>query len=305
MVKEILPLDFCSQKIVFRFIILNETVPPNLNVILKSHVNYVTPPFPHFAADNIFPESVLREIIQNEFPDHPTPSNAGANKDIKKDCPRGGLCFNSANQENKIQFSGMQSYGPATVALFTFLKSPVMMHFLEKMSGIYGLIADDMHAGSGLHQTLPGGLLGLHSDFNKHKVTGLHRRVNMFVYLNPDWKESYGGYLELWPKDLSVCQANLLPTLGRFAMFSSTDYSYHGHPKALACPPDRSRRSLALYYYTKTRPAEDCINNECDVERHTTNFVDGKCDCGTANCGESLNLLPVFDVKKGLGGGLA
>lgn len=269
--------------------VLNETVPHNLDIIMKSHINYDMPPFPHFAADNIFPLSLLQEIVTKEFTDSPELNMKG--------CLEGAVCFKGTQQMSKIQLSGQDSYGPATTALFTFLKSPTMIHFLERMSGIYDLIADDMHAGSGLHQTLPGGLLGLHSDFNKHKVTGLHRRVNMFVYLNPDWKESYGGHLELWPKDLSVCQVNLLPTLGRFAMFSSTDFSYHGHPKPLACPNGRSRRSLALYFYTKTRPPEDCINHQCDVQRHTTNFVEGKCECGKPGCGDKLETNSVFDVR--------
>lgn len=138
--------------------------------------------------------------------------------------------------------------------------------------------------GSGLHQTLPGGLLQVHADFNRHKVTGLHRRVNMFVYLNPEWDEKYGGHLELWPRDLSKCEQRILPTLGRFVVFSTTDFSYHGHPAPLTCPPDRSRRSLALYYYTSTRPSEDCISGDCDMERRTTNFVHPKCVCTSSGC---------------------
>jgi hypothetical protein len=55
------------------------------------------------------------------------------------------------------------------------------------------------------------------------------------------------------------------------AMFSTTDYSYHGHPDPLSCPPDRSRRSLALYYYTNGRPAEEVEQGK--ESRINTKFV--------------------------------
>lgn len=38
-------------------------------------------------------------------------------------------------------------------------------------------------------------------------------------------------------------------------VFSTTDFSYHGYPDPLQCPPSRTRNSIALYYYTKERPA--------------------------------------------------
>jgi hypothetical protein len=39
-------------------------VPPSLDYIFNGHINYYTPPFPNFAADNMFPENVLREIAE-------------------------------------------------------------------------------------------------------------------------------------------------------------------------------------------------------------------------------------------------
>jgi hypothetical protein len=39
------------------------------------------------------------------------------------------------------------------------------------------------------------------------------------------------------------------PVFNRMVIFTTSDTSYHGHPEPLRCPPGRSRRSLALYYY--------------------------------------------------------
>jgi hypothetical protein len=44
---------------------------------------------------------------------------------------------------------------------------------------------------------------------------------------------------------------------GRLAVFSTTDFSFHGHPDPLTCPEGRSRRSIALYYFSAGRPEEE------------------------------------------------
>merc|ERR1712046_357776 len=72
----------------------------------------------------------------------------------------------------------------------------------------------------------------------------LHRRVNVFVYLNHAWSDVYGGHLELWSRNLSQCEQRILPTMGRFVAFSSTDFSFHGHPAPLRLPSGRMRRSV-------------------------------------------------------------
>src|SRR5256885_1536621 len=72
-----------------------------------------------------------------------------------------------------------------------------------------------------------------------------------------EWKEEFGGHLELWARDMSHSEKRVLPVFNRCVIFSTTDYSYHGHPDPLNCPEDRARKSLALYYYTNGRPPEE------------------------------------------------
>jgi len=81
--------------------------------------------------------------------------------------------------------------------------------------------------------------------------------LNLLIYLNKDWQESYGGHFELWNKDMTKCEKKVLPNFNTMALFSTTDFSYHGHPNPLTCPPGRSRKSLALYYYSNGRPIEE------------------------------------------------
>ncbi len=217
------------------------------------HEEYVNAdPFPSIYFDNFFNEEFLNKVL-DEFPD------LKAKPDIK---------FNDLDQV-KLASNGEGRFGEATRSFMHFLNSEPFLNFLSALTGIENLIPDPHYVGGGHHQILPGGYLKLHADFNKHPHNKLDRRLNVLIYLNKDWDESYGGHFQLWDKDMKECRSKILPLFNRMAMFSTTDFSYHGHPDPLTCPPDRSRRSLALYYYTNGRPESE-INK--GIEDHTTLF---------------------------------
>ncbi len=78
----------------------------------------------------------------------------------------------------------------------------------------------------------------------------------MLVYLNEDWPEEYGGELELWSRDMQSCERRIRPLAGRCVIFNTTADSFHGHPRPLSCPDGKTRKSIALYYYTQGRDDE-------------------------------------------------
>jgi hypothetical protein len=129
------------------------------------------------------------------------------------------------------------------------LSGPSFLAFLEAVTGIRGLIPDPYLAGGGLHSSGPGGILAPHADFHAYGRLALYRRINVLVYLNPDWHENYGGCLELFRKGETTPSASVVPVYGRMMMFVTDDRSIHGFTKPVT-GPDRWRHSLALYYYT-------------------------------------------------------
>jgi hypothetical protein len=46
------------------------------------------------------------------------------------------------------------------------------------------------------------------------------------------------------------------PILNRCVIFETSEISFHGHPKPLNAPEGINRKSIATYYYTVDRPAE-------------------------------------------------
>src|SRR3546814_10871992 len=64
------------------------------------------------------------------------------------------------------------------------------------------------------------------------------------------WEPAFGGDLELWDAGMKHRVRAVAPVFNRCVVFNTDSDSYHGHPDPLTCPEDRSRRSIALYYYT-------------------------------------------------------
>ena len=58
------------------------------------------------------------------------------------------------------------------------MKSSTFVSFLEKLTGIQDIIPDPHYRGSGVHQTLPGGNLDIHADFNRYSHTNPHPNPN-------------------------------------------------------------------------------------------------------------------------------
>lgn len=260
--------------------------------IIKKHSNYRNrAPFPHMIENSLFPMEVLKRIIK-EIPENPQRDSHKKVDYLKRDigvvsCVKGAThCGPIKEEVNKSGFENEATFGPATAAMFAFLRSSIFIQFLEQLTGISDLIPDPHYMGSGIHQTLPGGHLDIHADFNGYIRYNLHRRVNLLLYLNPDWKEEYGGHLELWPRDMSKCMIRVAPEIGNLAVFSTTDFSYHGHPEDLKLPSERSRRSIALYYYSTTRPTNECLDNKCTFRTgwDATLWQKTPCKCSDPNC---------------------
>lgn len=187
--------------------------------------------------------------------------------------------------------------GRVSAALMKAFKSADFVRLVEALTGIDGLHADPHNVGSGLAQILPNGSLQVHADNNHgldpikyarlaadHPLHGgvAERRVNLFLYLNrPPWESAWNGDLELWPPALDECAARILPLRNRLVLFQSTDFSFHGHPRPLGCALGRSRRSLAVYYYTRGRQRP---SGEVDVKARQSGAstlykqVRGRCD---------------------------
>ncbi len=203
-------------------------------------------PFPHIVLDDVLLPAVF-SAAAGEFP--------------RRDDPlwKGYLHVN----ETKYSNTRPDFWGPTLQSVARELCSDRFVAYLTALTGIEALLPDWSMDGGGLHQTLRGGHLNIHADFSTHhKTTNWSRRVNVLLYLNEYWDDSWGGDLELWPQDMSARTRSVTPAPNRMLVFTTSETSFHGHPDPLLVPEGHARRSMALYYFT----VED------EVVRRATNY---------------------------------
>jgi len=196
----------------------------------------VAEPYPHVVIDDFLPEGVVDGLLA-EFPDPES-------MDIQ---------FRS-RREIKSAAQDWASMGPMTRATLAELNASPTLDFLERLSGIAGLLVDPHLEGGGQHQISRGGKLAVHADFIHHKRLGVNRRLNLIVYLTPDWHDEWGGQLELWDADMTRPVTTIFPRRNRCIIFEVGETYFHGHPDPLACPAEVTRKSIALYYYSVAVP---------------------------------------------------
>jgi hypothetical protein len=194
-------------------------------------------PFPHWVANRFLPMSQVKEI-NAQWPGEGFP----------------GWRIENGRKSKKASLLFPARLPEAADSLAEAMMSPATLQVLSEMTGME-LLPDPWfregptvpRLGGGLHEIHVNGLLGMHLDFSEHP-TKLTRCLNLLIYLNEEWKSSWGGALELHDPN-GGSKKTIYPTGGTAVMFRTTDQSWHGHPHPLVCPPHKTRRSLALYYY--------------------------------------------------------
>lgn len=192
-------------------------------------------PFAHVVVDGFLPaERALALATSFPPPEHP----GWKRRDHAEQSARLG-------QLQRTNFEGVASVIRATLAE---LCGMAFLDFLETLTGVPGLIADPHFVGAGLHCTLPGGHLAIHSDFDRDRRRHLARALTVILYLGERWDPAWGGALELHPDgEGEVVRIDPLPN--RLVVMEHGERHWHGHPHPLACPAGEARRSIAAYYY--------------------------------------------------------
>ena len=130
------------------------------------------------------------------------------------------------------------------------INSRKFLLFLETLTGIETINPDPYFMGGGAMSCGNGGFLNIHADFNFHHKLQLWRRCNVLFYLTPNWKDEWGGKLELWSNDKKEKVVEIEPYFNRMVIFSTTSESFHGQPVPTKTPDNVYRNVFSSFYYT-------------------------------------------------------
>jgi hypothetical protein len=221
-------------------------------------------PFSHLVIPNFLEPAFCQELL-TQFPAF----------DEKKALNEMGLVGGKAVQER------LEQIGPAYGKFDQTIRSAEFLELFSRITGIPNLLYDPEYVGGGTHENRHGQDLDVHVDFNYHPRLRLHRRLNLILFLNPEWREEWGGCLQLhknpWlpPEEDEV--VTTLALMNYAVVFETTETSWHGFER-IQLPADRrnlSRKSIAVYFYTAERPAEQTAPHHSTVyvPRHLPDHI--------------------------------
>ena len=212
-------------------------------------------PFPHIILDNFLDADYCRDLISS-FPAF--------------DPQRALNEYGEVGRKAVVQ--QLAEIGPSYALFDRLLSSREFLSLVGSITGIANLLYDPDYVGGGTHENLSGQGLDAHVDFNYHPKTRAHRRLNLLLYLNPEWKPEWGGELQLhsnpWLPPHEDRVTTVLPIANRCVLFETSERSWHGFRNIVVPNGGISRRSIAVYFYTADRPAAEVAPQHATVYVH-------------------------------------
>eukprot|EP00698_Gefionella_okellyi_P005180 TRINITY_DN14742_c0_g1_i1.p1 TRINITY_DN14742_c0_g1~~TRINITY_DN14742_c0_g1_i1.p1 ORF type:complete len:279 (-),score=41.42 TRINITY_DN14742_c0_g1_i1:109-945(-) len=236
-------------------------------------------PYPHVIIPNFFSDEWAAKIVET-FPE-PIDSDGYLKS--------GWVCYNNPI-ERKLASPDSSVWPPHIQEAFQALRGEPFRDLVSAITRIPNLEDDPHLHGGGLHYHPRNSKLDMHLDYSVHPLIPKQRRLNLIVYMTPNWQPSWGGALELWEAGMSKLGKKCDVAFNQAVLFRTSDESWHGLPDPIQCPDNVARKSLAVYYLTD--PAEGV------TLRYKAQFV-GRPD-HPEECSEGLNELRKIRVNRHL-----
>lgn len=213
----------------------------NFNDIDKLNNTFIgTNPYPMIVLDNFLPTNLALDL-NNEC----------------ETIPKQHWTNFTRNGSNMFECKELE-YAPVAYKFVNEMHSALGLDWLSKLTGIKDLVPDPYLIGAGYSRTYTGDSLKIHTDFNWNDKIKLHRMLSFIVYLNPNWKEEYGGALEFTDFNRKETVQKIPTLFNRAVIWRYHKRGFHGFPEPITCPEDQTRNTFRLfYYYSDTQYKED------------------------------------------------
>lgn len=235
-------------------------------------------PFRHCVIDNFLDETTF-VALQREYPSNPNEKWWSYSNPL----------------EVKFAFDKLDLLSDEVRNIFLALSTPEIRNRIGEIFGIDRLEYDPYCHGGGLHMHPRGGRLAMHLDYEKHPtLDNKQRRLNIILYANETWDDSWNGDTQLWDANMRNCVVKSFPKRNRAIIFETCEESWHGVPEIISCPEGEYRKTLAFYYLTdlESRPASNKVGANESGYRTKATFVQRPCDKPDDRIKELMKIRP-------------
>ncbi|MBW2960857.1 2OG-Fe(II) oxygenase [Mesonia aestuariivivens] len=162
----------------------------------------------HFYLDNLLPENIVLRI--NEV--FPLEQKMVQKKSIR---------------ENKFVAAQMNHYDPILENIIYAFQDDRIVNEISEICGIENSFPDENLYAGGLSMMGKDQFLNPHLDNSHDKDRNRWRVLNLLFYVTPEWKEEYGGNLELWPNGLKEDPITIHSKFNRLVVMATHNESLH------------------------------------------------------------------------------
>lgn len=156
-------------------------------------------------------------------------------------------------KENKLVGAQMDQFDPLIEETVYAFQEQEVISLVGAITGLKGLEPDaELYAG-GISVMTKGGYLRPHLDNSHDNRRDRYRVINLLYYVTPEWREEYGGSLQLWDEGPLKQPRTIDSRFNRLVLMATNQTSWHSVSEILAVG---KRCCVSNYYFSRISPEQ-------------------------------------------------
>jgi Rps23 Pro-64 3,4-dihydroxylase Tpa1-like proline 4-hydroxylase len=188
----------------------------------------------HFVIDDFLPPAIAKGI----YDAFPKTGDGFYNRDTFR--------------EKKRTSANLSEYEPILGEITYALQDPKVVAKVAELAGLQEIEPDPSLYAGGLSMMFNDDFLNPHIDNSHDGERARFRRLNILLYVTPEWQLENGGNFELWDRERKVPKT-LISKFNRLIVMETNKLSWHSVSKVVKAGP---RCCVSNYYFSKISPDE-------------------------------------------------
>lgn len=197
--------------------------------VIKEQFDTTKAQIGYFWIDDLLPTEIVYKI-SDEFPE------------------KEEMVLKKSLKEDKYIAVQMNKYHPMLEEIIYAFQDERIVNLIAEICEIKQPIPDSSLYAGGLSMMGNRQFLQPHLDNSHDAQRELWRVLNLLYYVTPDWKEEYGGNLEVWPNGLKKDQVTIFSKFNRLVVMATHNDSLHSVSPVKF---EGFRKCVSNYYFAK------------------------------------------------------